>query len=109
MAVISSHILNGADGSHAGGVKVRLRNLATGQTEFEAETDPGGRISIELKYPDPAAEYEFSLNAGAYWSARGVPTRLTEIALRFRMPHPDQSYHSPVILSPNGYSGWVSA
>ena len=32
MAVVSSHTLNGVDGTHAGGIAVSLRNLNTGET-----------------------------------------------------------------------------
>jgi 5-hydroxyisourate hydrolase len=108
MAIVSSHILNSADGSHAQGCKVRLINLVSGEIVFEAVTDPGGRIKQQVAIPDPDAEYELAFDAGAYWAACGNPTRLTEIVLRFRMPQPDETYHSPIILSPNGYSAWVS-
>jgi 5-hydroxyisourate hydrolase len=34
---------------------------------------------------------------------------MPQIASRFRMPEPDGTYHSPIIMSPNGYSVWASA
>lgn len=109
MAIISSHILNSVDGSHAAGVKVQLINLASGETVFETQTDDGGRLKQNIADPDPKAEYELAYEMGAYWAASGTPTRLTQIVLRFGMPQPDKTYHSPIIISPNGYSGWVSA
>ena len=39
MAWVTSHTLNGVDGSHAGGIAVRLVNLATGETLFDAAMD----------------------------------------------------------------------
>ena len=107
--VVSSHILNSADGSHAGGVKLRLINLASGETMFETETDDGGRLKHDVCNPDPNAVYELVFDTGAFWAARGTPTRMDEIVLRFRMPQPDATYHSPIIMSPNGYSVWVSS
>ena len=108
MAVVSTHILNSVDGSHAAGVKLRLINLATGETLFETATDTGGRMKQDVANPDPAAEYELSMGAGDYWAAHNQPTRLTEIALRFHMPQANQTYHSPIILAPNGHSVWIS-
>ncbi len=109
MAVVSSHVLNSADGSHAGECRVRLIHCASGETVFATATDAGGRIRREVANPDPDTDYELAFDVGAYWAARGSPTRLSEIALRFRMPRPDETYHSPLILAPNGYSVWVSS
>ena len=109
MAVISSHILNSADGSHASGVQVRLTAVETGESLFDTQTDGGGRLKVELSDIEPEADYELNFGVGAYWTERGIPSRLGEIALRFRMPDPTATYHSPIIISPNGYSGWISA
>ena len=38
-AIVSSHLLNSVDGSHAGGIAVRLINLASGATLFETASD----------------------------------------------------------------------
>lgn len=108
MAIVSTHILNSLDGSHAGGVSVRLVNLDTGETLFETATDDGGRLKEDIPSPDPKAEYELAVDAGTFWTARGHPTRLTWIAMRFRMMQADGTYHSPIIFSPNGYSAWIS-
>ena len=108
MAVVSTHILNGVDGSHAAGVTLMLINLATGEIVFESATDAGGRVKQDVTDPDPAAEYELSVDAGDYWASRGHQSRLTNLALRFRMPRANQTYHSPIILAPNGHSVWVS-
>jgi len=109
MAIVSSHILNGVDGSHAGGIKVRLTNLDTGQVLFDAATDAGGRLKQEVASPDPTARYELVFQTAPYWEARGdVKTRTSEVVLRFCMPEGEGTYHSPIILSPNGYSVWTS-
>jgi 5-hydroxyisourate hydrolase len=109
MAVVSSHILNGVDGNHAGGIKVRLINLDTGETLFEAATDAGGRLKQEVPDPDPNAQYELTFQTAPYWATHGAAqSRTSEIVLRFAMPKTDGTYHSPIILSPNGYSLWTS-
>lgn len=112
MAVVSSHTLNGADGTHAGGIAVRCINLTTGAELFASVTDGGGRLSetIALTGADPADRYEITFATGPYWDARGVThaQRINEIVMRFAMPEPAARYHMPLILSPNGYSTWAS-
>ncbi len=113
MATVSSHALNSVDGSHAGGIGVRLLNLTTGDIVFDTKTDHGGRLTQEVAAPDPAARYELIFQTDAYWHSRmagGGDTRIIdEVAVRFTMPRPDGRYHMPVILSPHGCSLWSSA
>lgn len=114
MATVSSHTLNGTDGSHAGGIAVRLINLATGAVLFDTEMDAGGRLSedVDLTGANPADRYEITFAAGAYWAARSLPRdgaqTMEEIVIRFAMPDPKARYHIPLILSPNAYSTWWS-
>ena len=43
MAILTSHILNGTDGTHAGGIKVTFSKL--GEVKIlETKTDEGGRL-----------------------------------------------------------------
>jgi 5-hydroxyisourate hydrolase len=111
MATLTSHTLNGSDGTHAGGISVRLTNLNTGAVIFTAEMDAGGRLSrdIAVGRVDPDATYELVLDTGGYWAARNMPASVTEIALRFSMQNPDGAYHMPIILNPNSYSMWSSS
>lgn len=111
-ATVSSHTLDGTDGTHAGGIAVRLVNLTTGAEVFATRMDAGGRLAqaVELAGADPADRYEISFATGAYWRARGIAhdRLIDEVVLRFAMPDPDARYHMPLILSPNGYSCWAS-
>ncbi len=113
MATVSSHTLNSVDGSHAGGIGVRLVNLSTGSIAFDTKTDRGGRLSQEVAAPDPDAHYELIFQTGAYWQRLVADTSaariIDEVAVRFTMPQPDGCYHMPLILSPHGYSLWCSA
>ncbi|MFW2447364.1 MAG: hydroxyisourate hydrolase [Qipengyuania pacifica] len=110
MAMLSSHTLNGSDGTHAGGIAVTLTNLTDGTVVFTARMDEGGRLSqdidAQLIYPD--VTYELVFDTGLYWAARNIPATVTQIALRFAMPDPEGKYHMPVILNPNSYSMWTS-
>lgn len=111
MAKLTSHTLNGSDGTHAGGIAVTMRELSTGAVLLTAEMDTGGRLSTEIPAGkiDPTATYELVFATGPYWAARGVTASVREIALRFSMPDPGGAYHMPVILNPNSYSMWMSA
>jgi len=111
MATLTSHTLNGSDGTHAGGIPVTLTNLTTGTLTLTAQMDEGGRLSqnIAAEQIDVAATYELVFDTSNYWANRNVPATVTKIALRFAMPDPEGAYHMPVILNPNSYSMWMSA
>lgn len=114
MATLSSHTLNGTDGTHAGGIPVRLARIG-GEVIFETEMDAGGRLSQDIPADriDPAAIYELVFRTAPYWASRNVPREgpqiMAEIVLRFAMPDPEGRYHMPLILNPNSYSTWWSA
>ncbi len=114
---LSSHTLNGVDGTHAGGIGIDLFRLADdGAREkiYSGETDEGGRFLAELDLVDDSQSKSFELvfTTSPYWTSRDTTddTRqiLREIVVRFAMPDPDKRYHIPVILSPNTYSIWLS-
>lgn len=114
MARLTSHLLDGTDGSHAAGVGVKLDRIGPdGQRAevFATVTDLGGRLAEEVA-ADPAATYELVIAAGAYFDGRPPGTAgariMPEVVLRFAMPDPAGTYHMPVILSPNSYSVWWS-
>lgn len=115
MATISSHTLNGVDGTHAGGIRVQVHERPSGKVLFSSKTDEGGRLSEEVDISASAADatYEMVFETGTYWEAsdmlRETSQIMSEIVVRFRMPDPDARYHIPVILSPNSYSVWWSA
>ena len=116
MAQVSSHALNGVDGTHAEGIAVTLSRIdAEGSTQvFATNTDEGGRFSedVDLTGADVGATYEIVFATGPYWDDRnvisGAAVMTREIVLRFRMPDRHKKYHMPVILSPNSYSTWFS-
>ena len=113
MATVSTHVLNGVDGSHAGGIRAQLVNLGTGRVVFSVKLDARGRLSqsVDLTGASPDDRYELCLATGDYWKERGLTAKLIvdEIVLRFSMPDQSARYHLPVIFAPNSYSCWTSA
>ena len=112
MATISSHTLNGVDGTHAEGIAVTLRDTETGGIIFEDVTGSGGRLVREVgpECLGGAGRYELTFATGAYWAARGHADKriVDEIVLRFSIDDPGGSYHMPIILTPHSYSTWKS-
>ena len=114
MAVISSHTLNGIDGTHAGGISVELKNINTNEYLFKTSMDSGGRLN-EIVPPDlidEKAVYELVFGVGKYWEKTHIVSDinkiLIEIVIRFKIIDKHKKYHIPVILSPNSYSTWWS-
>jgi 5-hydroxyisourate hydrolase len=110
MATLTSHTLNGTDGSHAGAIKVKLIEV-DGQTIFETKMDDGGRLKqeIEPNKINPSSIYELTFETGQYWLERGFEQIMDQVVLRFRMPDPEGTYHMPIIINPNSYSTWWSS
>ncbi len=112
MATISSHTLNGIDGTHAGGIEVELVNVSAGDTLFSTVMDSGGRLSaaVDITAYSATDQYQLLFNTAAYWAEQGIAHKqlIKQIVLRFDMPDPEARYHMPLILSPNSYSVWSS-
>ena len=115
MALITSHTLNGTDGTHAGGIGVRLvASNAPHTPMIETHMDQAGRLSQEVDPTkiNPEFYYDLIFETGSYWSTRTGSVKSSqineEIVIRFRMHNPDGHYHMPIILSPNSYSIWIS-
>lgn len=112
MATITSHTLNGLDGTHATGIAVSLRHLETGKLLFDTQVDAGGRLKQDVVSTeiDPKAMYELVFETGDYWHARGITGAnvIPQVVLRFTIADPSGSYHMPVILNPHSYSTWLS-
>ena len=114
MAIISSHTLNGMNGTHAGGFPVRLINITKNSEIFSTSIDNNGRLeeSVDLSLTDATDKFELIFDTGAYWHSFGLSGSdnqiISEVVLRFSMPSKNARYHMPIILSPNSYSIWSS-
>ena len=115
MAVLSSHFLDGTNGTHAAAVGVTLIHVDMDegrQTVFSAFSDDGGRFTHDVD-ATAGGKYEMLIASGAYFKGQVLPSDsvqiLEEIVIRFTMPDPEARYHIPVIMSPNSYSCWWSS
>ena len=68
MAIITSHTLNGSNGSHAGGISVYLKNLNSNEIIFQTSMDSGGRLheTIPPESIDENTKYELGMREGEY-------------------------------------------
>ena len=114
MAIISSHTLNGMNGTHAGGFPVHLINITKHSGIFTTSMDNNGRLekNVDLSLTDATDKFELIFDTGVYWNSLGLSALdnqiISEVVLRFSMPNKNARYHMPVILSPNSYSIWSS-
>lgn len=109
MSAVTTHVLDTARGRPAAGVPITLeveagpgawRELGRGQT------DADGRLRTLL--PDgqrPAAGvYRITFDTATYFAASGTDSFYPTVAVVFRLGHPEQHYHVPLLLSPFGFS-----
>ena len=114
MAIITSHTLNGSNGSHAGEISVYLKNLNSNEIVFQTSMDSGGRLNktVYSESIDENAKYELVFKTRNYWEKqdkyKNKDRVVEEIVIRFKMPNKNKKYHFPIILSPNSYSTWWS-
>ena len=110
MAILSSHLLNSVNGTHASGVKIiiyQIKKSGEKNIFFETKTDLGGRIlkDFQLSDDDCTCDYEMICKTSDYFSEKKI---ISEIIIKFKMENPKKKYHIPIIISPNGYSIWWS-
>ena len=109
MTLITSHILNGTDGSHAGGIKVTFSKLG-GPKIFETKTDDEGRIKekINTEEIDLFTDYELIFETGYFWTKKGYNQIMNQVVFRFKIQDTHSNFHIPIIINPNSYSVWWS-
>ena len=113
MATITSHTLNGSNGTHADGITVILKNLSENREVFQTKMDIGGRLNkiVDPEEINENSTYELIFLIGEYWKNfcnDADKNVVDEIVVRFKMPDKNKKYHFPIILSQNSYSTWWS-
>ena len=116
MAILSSHLLNSLDGTHASNVKISLIQIdSKGEKKilFDTITDQNGRVNEEfnLTQDDYLCHFEMIVKIGDYFSnftGKDSNKIVSEIVIRINMKSNDKKYHIPLIISPNSYSTWWS-
>ena len=118
MATFSTHILSSLDGTHLSNVEVSLIEISKGgrrKTIFQKKTDLGGRLSTQFS-PEIGENFEHqvvismpeSLNTISKKDKSGKNIKVSSISIGIKFENMDATYHIPFILSPYGFSSWVS-
>ena len=101
---ISTHILDLDSGRPAEGVDVALHGPGGGGS-LVARTNSDGRIrQWEGSLPAQAGEYQLVFETGAWFEARGKSSFYPRVQITFRVEHPDEHYHVPLLMNAYGYS-----
>ena len=115
MAILTSHFLNGTNGTHAAAVGVKLIHIDSNGVRnkiLTAKSDDSGRFSHEFD-AFAGGTYELLIASGRYFESQILPKVgtqiLEEIVIRFSVPETNARCHIPVIMSPNSYSCWWSS
>lgn len=108
MSLITTHVLDVAQGRPAEGIAVRLECLAGDEWEELARgvTNNDGRIADLL--PDTTAlragTYRINFATEPYFQKCGVKGFYPSVIVVFEIHDTAQHYHVPLLLSPFGYS-----
>ena len=101
---LTTHVLDTASGKPAAGVPIALARLDGDRREELAAvtTNADGRTDGPLLADGELApgDYELVFTVGAYFGT-GF---LDRVLVRFRVEHPDEHYHVPLLVSPWSYS-----
>ncbi len=103
--MLSTHVLDLTRGSPAAGLRVQLFQVDEHSRTLlsEQETDADGRIAAPFGGALAEGCYELNFVVGEYFARLRLPTIYYVIPVRFKIEL-GQSYHIPLLLSPNGYS-----
>jgi len=112
MGKISTHVLDTMHGVPAQGVRIDLYRISGADRKLlkQAVSGSNGRCDEPLLQGDAMLPgvYELIFHAGDYFEAKGVPVAeprfVDQIALRFGVAKPAQTYHVPLMLTPWSWS-----
>lgn len=108
MKRISTHVLDTAKGQPAKDIPVRLeRQEAQGWRQLaSARTDQDGRCAQLLPESETLlpGTYRLGFDTAAYFDAHKVAGLYPRIEVTFHVHDDEQSFHIPLLLSPNSYT-----
>lgn len=109
MTRISTHVLDIAQGQPAKGIPVRLeRRQADGNWRLlaSARTDQDGRCAQLLPENESLTLgiYRLGFDTAVYFSAIKLDGLFPLVEITFQVREGDQTFHIPLLLSPNGYT-----
>jgi 5-hydroxyisourate hydrolase len=101
--VITTHVLDTAQGRPAAGVAVTLEKGPDWTQVGIGRTGDDGRLR-DLGSAEAPGPYRLRFDTGAYFDAAGAPAFFPEVTVQFTVERPDEHHHVPLLLSPFGYS-----
>ena len=112
MGFLTTHVLDTAHGSPAGGLHIELFRLLTSGRELVADavTNDDGRCDKHLLGGENFVNgiYQLDFHAGDYFRAINVgledPAFLDVVPVRFGIARSEDHYHVPLLISPYSYS-----
>ena len=103
--MLSTHVLDVAQGRPASGVKVELYRVGSSRTHVAtATTDADGRIAAPFGGTLETGWYELVFSVGSYFAGAGTESLYDDIPVRFRIDAGAERYHIPLLIAPWGYS-----
>lgn len=98
--MITTHVLDTAQGKPASGIPVRLElREPQGWTPVgDGVTDADGRLRTLVKSPLRAGTYRLT------FETRALSAFFPEVSITFEVADASAHYHLPLLLSPFGYS-----
>ena len=113
MFTLTSHLLNGVNGTHATGVNVSILDKH-GIEISNALTNNAGRIELQIntKLGPDTNYFHYKIASSAYFHKFIADLHshsfLETILIPFIVPSKGTKIHIPVIFSPNTYTVWYS-
>ena len=113
MARLSTHVLDTADGTPAGGVRVLLHRQSTDGEQTlvcERATNRDGRTDAPLLSGSAieTGRYRLTFHIGDYFRQRGMPMPdppfIDIVELQFGIADATGDYHVPLLVSPWSYA-----
>lgn len=110
MGILTTHVLDTANGCPASGVSIQLFSLPEHQLLVETTTNNDGRVDHPLlKDADfKQGRYELVFHTQHYFSSKGQeladPAFLDDVVIRFGIADEKQHYHVPLLVSPWSFS-----
>ena len=108
MKRISTHVLDIARGAPAEAVAVRLERQEPGgwRLLISVRTDSDGRCSQLLPQEEAlhSGTYRMTFDTEAYFRARQLEGLYPLVEITFLVREGEQTFHIPLLLSPNGYT-----
>lgn len=101
---LSTHVLDTAAGRPAAGMRVVLRDAATGEILRDVSTNADGRTDEPLLAGDTmrAGRFELIFSVGDYFQTQDG--FLDDVPVRFGISDAAANYHVPLLCTPWSYS-----